>query len=102
MDRRAWFPSLPVGLCFLTGQGWQRQVQPLPGVPVVGMGPAWALATEVGTLGQRSRGEAALPSLFAFPLLVSGGRVPARPLCRGAVLRGGSRAWMWSAHTGLC
>lgn len=41
---------------------------------MVGMGPAWALATEVGTLGQRSRGETAFPSLFAFLLVLSGGR----------------------------
>lgn len=64
---------------------------------MVGMGPAWALATEVGTLGQGDRGETALPYLFAFLLFLSGGRGPTRPLPREAVLRGRGGAWMWSA-----
>lgn len=48
MDRQARFSSLPVGPVFLTVRDGTGQIQPLPGVPMVGIGPAWALAIEVG------------------------------------------------------
>lgn len=59
---------------------------------MVGIGPARALATEVGGDSRAREQGRNCPSLFLFFFFCLEGEVPSRPLFKDAVLRGGSRA----------